>query len=220
MAEYEKIHFENIYPIPTPTHDYTQFLPYQNSVRRLKDICKHIENFAFDLNNLSMLLNPQTGLQMGPLFLCTQPMKCHKLPHFIHDPKKSFIPQMYHILQDYGVFFLLASTIDHLDKGLLTRTNKYGQIVGQRMSWGEMEVAISRSVRARTDPIKRQIYLERLFRRIDAMKKLRDFDSVVCRGSWDQDHLDFYNFLSGLQNTMSTLSLLYQPINIDTTSYY
>lgn len=201
---HEKINFENIYPnsITTnpnylhsrsPNTTYFHSQTYYDSLNKVIYICNQIENFAFDLGNLNFDSS-----------LCTSHIKCDKLPHFIYDPLRSFIPQMYHILQDYGLLFLIIGMTIHLHKGVLYDTFKRKS---QRIPLSLIETSITNYINNLPNNQQKIKQIEIILRRIAAIKILRSFDVHTCLNRTpNSSHIPIDNRLNSIELHLERLA--------------
>lgn len=122
--------------------------------------------------------------------LCSKGVQCALLPD--HDVKKTFIPQLYHLLQDYGLFLEYMEIMNNDEK------DKDMSILRPRvMAW---IIDLVEDVSQYT-PRERIIKYKKMLRNIRRVQFLRSFNSMCCK--------DMKNKHEGMD---SFLKEIYDPI--------
>ena len=115
--------------------------------------------------------------------LCNKGTKCKKLPD--HDIQKSFIPQLYHLLQDYGFFLLYMNIVNNDEK------DKDMKKLRKNVTDWCVDIAEGLAKYKRDERIRR--YKEMLTK-IRRVQFLRTFDAICCRNK-ERNHKSMDEFL-------------------------
>lgn len=131
----------------------------------------------------SLCVNRETGL------LCKKGTMCKNLPD--HENQKRFIPQLYHLLQDYDLFGIHMSIMNNDEKNSMLELNE------------KIEVWKFRKIRhfETYNPIERIDKYKELLVKIRRIQFLRSFD-VKCCFNGENNHPEMDKTLRQLFNTI------------------
>lgn len=147
------------------------------------------------------------------------------LMYSTQDRDKGFIPQMYHIVQEFGILLPLnIYNLNHSKKNLIKRTSekifgmtpleykmKSEEERNMEVLFEKMDISLAAKLRSIGTDSERQSWVDEIFKRINTVKILRYFELYACNNidnpmkSTNIEHIEMYNGLDDILRNVTTL---------------